>query len=104
MRARQVARPDRPRPFPCPELRKFSRECASFSGGLAMTGFLQASCFHYPIALRCIYTIALYCYYPITLYHVYLIVSREGWTRPPGSAAPHPVADKLFSLFFVRWI
>ena len=25
-----------------------------------MAGFLQASCFHYPIVLRCIYTIALY--------------------------------------------
>ena len=56
-----------------------------------MVGFLQASCFHYPIVLRCIYTIALYTYYPITLYHFYLIVSREDWVRPLGSAAPHSV-------------
>ena len=59
----------------------------------------QASCFYYPIVLRCIYTIALYCYYPITLYQFYIIVSREDWSRPPGSEAPHRVADKLTSLF-----
>src|ERR1700676_1284708 len=51
------------------------------------------------MVLRCIYTIALYCYYPITLYYFYLIVSREDWCRPLGSAAPHPVADKLILLF-----
>ena len=73
------------------------RDCASFSGGLAMAGFLQASCFHYAIVLRRIYTIALYCYYPSMLYHSYLIVSRQGlvrtWSRPVGSAAPHPAAN-----------
>jgi len=42
-----------------------------------MAGFLQASCFHSPIALLCIYTIALYCYSPITMYHFYRIVSKE---------------------------
>jgi hypothetical protein len=45
------------------------------------------------------YTIALYVYYPIALHQFYLIVSREDWSRPLGSAAPHPVADKLISLF-----
>jgi hypothetical protein len=64
-----------------------------------MAGFLQASRFYYPIALRCIYTIALYEYYLITLYYCYLIVSREDWSSPPASTAPHPVADKLISLF-----
>jgi hypothetical protein len=48
-----------------------------------------------------IYTIALCYYYPITLYHFYLIVSREDRSRPLGSAAPHPVADKLISLFSI---
>ena len=66
-----------------------------------MAGFLWGSCFHYLIALRRIYTIALYVYYPIMLYHFYLIVSREHWSRPLGSAAPHPVADKLISLFSI---
>src|SRR5580704_1733410 len=28
-----------------------------------------------------------------------LIVSREDWSRAPGSAAPHPAADKLISRF-----
>jgi hypothetical protein len=42
-----------------------------------MADFIQASCFHYPIVLRYIYTIALYCYYLITLYHLYPIMSRE---------------------------
>jgi len=40
-----------------------------------------------------IYTIALYDYSPITLYQFYLIVSREDWSGPPGSAAPHPAAN-----------
>jgi hypothetical protein len=47
-----------------------------------MAGFLWGSCFHYLIALRCIYTIPLFGYYPITLYHFYLIVSREDWSCP----------------------
>ena len=49
-----------------------------------MADFLQASCFHYPIVLRRIYTIALYHYYPITLYHFYLIVSMEDWGMVPS--------------------
>src|SRR3984885_10682901 len=63
--------------------RRTSRDCASFSGGLAMGGFLQAWFFHYPIALFHIYTIALYVYYPITLYHFYLIVSRQDCPARP---------------------
>ena len=66
-----------PAPSAVWRFRRISRDCASFSGGLAIAGFLQASCSHYPIALFCIYTIALYDYYPITLYHFYLIVSRQ---------------------------
>jgi hypothetical protein len=50
----------------------------------------------YPIVLRCIYTIALYRYYPITLYIFYLNCVERGLV-PPGSAAPHPVADKVIS-------
>ncbi len=43
VRARQVARPDRPRPFRAVwRFRRISRDCVSFSGGLAMAGFLQA--------------------------------------------------------------
>jgi hypothetical protein len=64
-----------------------------------MAGFLQASCFHYLIALRRIYTIALYINYPITLYHFYLIVSREDLVPPAWKCGPAPVADKLISLF-----
>ena len=51
------------------------------------------------IVLHRIYTIALYVNYPIQSHHFYLIVSREDWSRPLQSAAPHPVADKLISLF-----
>src|ERR1700724_1053716 len=102
-RSRCVRDRSRARIAPAPSavwrFRRISRDCASFSGGMAIAVFLQASCFYYPIVLRCIYTIALYYYYPIMLYHFYLIVSREDWSRPLGSAAPHPVADKLISLF-----
>ena len=38
MRARQVARPDRPAPSAVWSFRRISRDCASFSGGLAMAG------------------------------------------------------------------
>ena len=64
-----------PAPSAVWRFRRISRDCASFSGGMAMAGFLRGSCFHYLIALRRIYTIAPYGYYPITLYHFYLIVS-----------------------------
>ena len=84
-RSRWVRDRSRARIAPAPSavwrFRRISRDCASFSGGLAMAGFLQASCSHYPFVLFCIYTIALYDYYPITLYHFYLIVSREDWIR-----------------------
>src|SRR5271163_373464 len=78
-RSRCVRDRSRARIAPAPSavwsFRRTSRDCASFSGGLATADFLQASCFYYPIALRRIYTSAVYVYYPITLYHVYLIVS-----------------------------
>jgi hypothetical protein len=32
------------------------------------------------------------------------IVSRENWSRPPGSATPHLVEDKLMSAFLRQWI
>ncbi len=54
-----------------------------------MAGGLQASGFHYPIALFCIYTIAQYDYYLITLYRFYLIVSREDCSGPLGRAVSH---------------
>ena len=62
-----------------------------------MAGFLDASYFHYLIALRRIYIIALYLYYPITLYHFYLIVSRQGRLPTLGGsdnaqiAVPYPL-------------
>jgi hypothetical protein len=65
-----------PAPSPVWRFRRISRDCASFSGGLAMAAFLQASCFYYPIVLRFIYTIALYDYYPITLY-IFILLCRE---------------------------
>src|SRR6202161_4624064 len=84
-RSRCVRDRSRARIAPAPaavwRFRRISRDCASFSGGLAMTGFLQASCFHCPIALRCIYTIALYADYLIVLYNFYLIMSRRNLER-----------------------
>src|SRR5271166_3063375 len=80
-RSRCVRDKSRARIAPAPSavwsFRRISRDCASFSGGLAIAGFLRASCLYYPIALHRIYTIALYVYYPITLYQFYLLMSRE---------------------------
>src|SRR6266567_4270398 len=68
-----------------------SKSWGSLAGSLVVKSFI--------VTLRLSDCVALYLYYPITLYHFYLIVSRKDWSRPPGSAAPHPVADKLISLF-----
>jgi len=64
-------------------------------------GHARQSFFHSPdlIVLHRIYCIAPYVNYPIQSKHFILIVSREDWFRLLGSAAPHPVADKLISLF-----
>jgi len=45
-----------------------------------MAVFLQASCFHYPIVLRRIYTIALYVYCPIVSIRK---PSQGSWPRTP---------------------
>ena len=73
MRARQVAPRYRPAPSAVWIFRRIWRDCASFSGCLAMAGFLQASCSISPIVFRCISIIALCEYYAITLYHCYPI-------------------------------
>jgi hypothetical protein len=52
------------------------------------------------IALHRIYTIALYVNYPIQSYDFYFFLCRDKMVvLPAGNAAPHPVADKLISLF-----
>jgi hypothetical protein len=48
--------------------------------------FLQASCFYYPIVLRCIYAIALYGYYPVT----YLNRIERGLVPPAWECGPAP--------------
>ena len=92
-RSRCVRDRSRARIAPAPSavwrFRRISRDCASFSGGMAVAGFLHASYFHYPIALRLIYTIVLYVYYPIVLYHFYLIMSRQDLV-PPAQLSRKP--------------
>jgi hypothetical protein len=104
VRARQVARPDRPSPFRGLDVPQDFEGLPEFFRGSGHRRRPLGSCLYYLIALRSIYTIALYYYYPITLYYCYFIMSREDWSRPPGSAAPHPVADKLISLFSISEI
>ena len=74
MRARQVARSDRSRTLRCLEVPQDFEGLREFFRGLAMAGFL-GSCFHYPIALRCIYTITLYDYYTIRMESVSALCS-----------------------------
>jgi hypothetical protein len=98
VRARQVARANGPGSFPGLEvpqdfegLREFFRRFGHgrFSSGFV---FLLSDC----VALYLYYcAVRLLSYYVV---HFYLIVSREDWSRPPGSEAPHPIADKLISL------
>jgi hypothetical protein len=100
VRARQVARPHRPRPFRGLEvpqdfegLREFFRR---YGYGRLPLGFVfplsdRVAPYLYDCAVR------LLSYYVVPFF----IVSREDWSRPLGSAAPHPVADKLISLYSI---
>ena len=56
-------------------------------------GKVASQSFHQPRSdwLHRIYTIALYVNYPTQSHHFYFNVSREDWSRPLGSAAPHPL-------------
>src|SRR6266566_5662225 len=69
---------------------------------MAITVFLQASRFRVSIIrLCCAVFILLRCTVIILLRcTIFILLCRERTgSRPPGSAAPHPVADKLSSLF-----
>src|SRR5271168_1611687 len=107
-RSRCVRDRSRARIAPAPSaawmLRRILRDWASFSGGLAMAGFLQASCFHYPIVLRCVYTIAPYCYYPIRLYHYYLIMSRQNLIPPAWKCGTAPRYRQALVSLFLRFV